>query len=335
MSPMLAQLGLDKNIEILTRAHVVGSSPTGNGYLVRIKQKPRFVDSQKCVACGLCETRCPANNTGLSRKHDKKGRAIYLPAINGVPRGYAIDENICLFFKDGSCRLCERVCPKGAVNLNAPSKEMEIEVQGVILAPGASLVDPGPLSQLGYNTLEDVLTSLEFEALMNPGSVTQGKIIRPSSGSTPRSIAWIQCVGSRQTNLLDRPYCSGICCTAAIKQALTAKHLLGPNLDCHIYFTDVMTHQKGAERYYQNALASGVRFIRSRPFGVTRLTSGSLAIETYSPAKGRMVREYDMVVLSTGLEIGRQIRRLAHTFGIETDCFGFNLSGKLESEATT
>ncbi len=332
---MLAQLGQDKNIEILTRAQVLESRPVSDGYVVRIRQKPRYVDSVRCVGCGLCEAKCPASNTVVSSFYDKKRVAIYQPAVNGIPRGYVVDEAACLFFKDGSCRICERLCPKGAIDLGASPKEMAIEVQGVILAPGASPFNPTALSRYGYGALKDVVTTIEFEALINPGGVTGGRIVRPSDGTSPKRIAWIQCVGSRQTNPVNRPYCSSVCCTVSIKQALVARQLIRPAPDTDIYFIDIMAHQKGAERYYQCAQESGVRFVNSRPSGVILKKSGGLAIETYSQADGRRTREYDLVVLSVGLEAGRGIKELAQIFGIETDCFGFNMPLLLGAEHTS
>ncbi len=334
MSPMLAQLGQASNIEIVTRAHVVDSRLEGGKYRVRIRQRPRYVDPAKCVACGMCAKKCPALETVVSSFYDRRQPAIYLPSMNAVPRGYVIKEEVCLFFKDGSCRECEKICPKEAINLEQNIKEMEFDCQGIILAPGASTFDPQVLRRYGYGQLKDVVTNMEFENLLNPGGPTLGRIRRPSNGKSPRSIAWIQCVGSRQINIVNRPYCSSVCCSVAIKQAITARQLLDPAPETDIYFIDIRTYQKGAERYFRNARDRGVNFINSRPYGVV-LQDNRLAIDTYVPSKGKVRRLYDMVVLSSGIQIGEDLKRLAWKFGLDTDEFGFNFSRKPEVEATT
>ncbi len=330
---MLAQLGLTPNIEIVTRAQITDCKLEEGKYRIRIRQRPRYVDPAKCVACGMCEEKCPVFETQVSYFRDKKRAAIYLPSMNAVPRGYVIREEACLFFKDGSCRECEKICPKKAINLRQNTKEMELDCQGVILAPGASTFDPHALGRYGYGQFEDVVTNMEFEGLLNPGGPTFGKIKRPSDGKSPQAIAWIQCVGSRQINPVNRPYCSSICCSVAIKQAVTARQLLNPAPKTDIYFIDVRTHQKGAERYFRNARNRGVNFINTRPYGVI-FQDGRLAIEAYLPSKGKIRRLYDMIVLSTGFLIKENLKQLAWKFGLETDEFGFNFSQRPEVEAT-
>ncbi len=332
---MLAQLGLTQNIEIITKAEVVECSHEQDIYKVRIRQNPRYVDPAKCVSCGLCEKKCPVFETPLSPFYDRKRPAIHLPAMNAVPRGYVIDEKACLFFRDGSCRICERVCPKGAVNLQQNAKEMELDCQGIILSPGADSFVPDALERYGYGRLRDVVSNMEFESLLDPGGPTLGKIRRPSDGRTPLSIAWIQCVGSRQLAPVNRPYCSSVCCSAAIKQALTAKQLIEPAPKTDIFFMDIRTHQKGSERFYRNAREKGVNFINSRPHGVCLMDDGSLVIDTYSPSEGRKSRLYDMVVLSTGLFAGKALRDISWKFGLDCDQFGFNQSPGPQVEATT
>ncbi len=335
MSPTLAQLSLSKNIEIITKAQVIECSQGEENFHIRIRQKPRYVDPARCVSCGLCEKKCPVYVT-LSPFHDKTRSAIYLPSNNGIPRGYVIDENECLFVKEGSCRICERVCPKGAINLDQNPKEMEIECSGVVLAQGLTPYIPKELSRFGYGILKNVVTNIEFENLLNPAGITKGKIKRPSDGREPESIAWIQCIGSRQTNIVKRPYCSGICCSAAIKQAITAKHILGRELKADIYYIDIRTYQKGAERYFIQAHEKGVNFVNSRPFGVCLSEDDKIAIKFFSTqTKDKTLAAYDMVVLSTGLFIDKEIERLSWQFGIETDEFGFNKSIFPEVEKTS
>ncbi len=335
MSPMLAQLGHNSSIEILTKCDIISSTYEKRGYKVRIRQRPRYVDPLKCVECGLCSKKCPVSKTLMSPFYDKKRAAIYLPSINAIPRGFVIDEKVCLYFQDGSCRICERICPKGAIHLDQNAKEMELDVQGIVFSPGTSAYKPDQLKHYGYGELKDVVTNMEFESLLNPLGVSHGMIRRPSDGEIPKRIAWIQCVGSRQTKGVYRPYCSSVCCSVAIKQAVTARQLLEPPPDTDIFYMDIRTHQKGAERYFRSAQAKGVNFICSRPYGVRLERNGKLAIDVFSHVNGHKRCLYDMIVLSTGLFVTKDTTELAWKLGLETDDFGFNLSPRPEPEGTT
>ena len=317
----MAQLGINENIEILARSTIIEATQDRRGLRVRIRTRPRFVIPEKCIGCGCCEEVCPKIVTNATSKHDTTRKAIYLPAPQGIPPGYVIDEKACLFFNNQACGLCQEACPRQAVDLSQEPREFEIRVQAAILAPGAEPFHPAGLSSYGYGRYADVITTLEMEGMLSPSGPTKGELLRPSDGRVPRRIAWIQCIGSRQQ---DRPYCSSVCCMAAVKQAFSIRQALQPAPDTHIFYMDIRAHQKWAERYLRRAQDQGVQLRPSRVHLVSQAGDGSLRLRVWQGSGlGARDETFDMVVLSVGLAPSPAASRLMNTFGIETNRFGF------------
>ncbi len=321
----MAQLGMNKNIEILTRSSVLDVQQDNRDFLLRVRSNPRFVIPEKCIGCGLCEDVCPENITSLSHKYDKLKKAIYLPSPTAIPRGYVIDAKSCAFFTNRACGKCAKICPRHAIDLNQAPQEFEVRVAAVILSPGATLFDPRALPSFGYNNLKNVVTTLEMESLLSPATPDLEGLKRLASNSrTPAKIAWIQCVGSRQTNVVDRPFCSSICCMASIKQALSLRQMLVPEPEVSIFYIDVRAHQKGAERYLRLAVKAGVRLIPSRIHFLEEVQGEKIRITAWTDSGKRLREIYDMVVLSCGLGSPEELGRLSTLFGVETSRYGFS-----------
>lgn len=195
----------------------------------------------------------------------------------------------------------------------------------VILAPGYKPFDPSPYDFYGYKKIGDVVTSLEYERLLSAGGPCMGHLKRPSDNREPRRIAWIQCVGSRSTNRCTHAYCSSVCCMYAIKQALvTAEHLTGDGLQQSIFYMDIRSPGKEFERFYEDARAKGVNFVRARPHSIDPGPDGHGVRLRYTTEAGEtLVEDFDMTVLSVGLEAPSDARQIADTFGIQLDEFGF------------
>ncbi len=281
----------------------------------------------KCIACGLCAEKCPKKVSDGFNADLNLRKAIYVPYAQAVPLKYAIDAANCIYFKNGKCRACEKLCPSGAINFNDSGKHIGLKVGSIILAPGFSAFDPAPLDYYGWQSHADVVTALQFERILSATGPYGGHLVRPSStpakagqARPPQKIAWLQCVGSRDVNRCNHPYCSSVCCMVAVKQALMAKgHSAGP-LDCAIFYMDMRTQGKDFDRYCDAARRSGVRFIRSRVHTVTPVAGSADLGLRYITEQGGIAEEvFDMVVLSTGLQIAPQTADLAARLGIRLD----------------
>ncbi|MCL5406394.1 MAG: CoB--CoM heterodisulfide reductase iron-sulfur subunit A family protein [Deltaproteobacteria bacterium] len=326
LSPKLVECGRHLNIRLMTMSEVEKVEGEAGSFVVSVREKPRFVDAEKCVACGICAEKCPKKvkdsfNEGLAFR-----KAAYVKYPQAVPLKYLIDDENCIFFKNGKCRACEKFCPTGAIDFNQKEKVHRIEVGSVVLAPGFKSFDPAPFDTYGYGKYPNVVTSLEFERILSASGPFEGHLERPSDRKVPKKIAWLQCVGSRDSHQYAHGYCSGVCCMYAIKEAVIAKEHAKEGLDTAIFFMDMRTYGKDFERYYDRAREeAGVRFIRSRVHTIAQAAPGSddLRIEYVDEAGTMQAEIFDMVVLSIGLEVSDKSRALAERIGIELDSGGF------------
>jgi heterodisulfide reductase subunit A len=308
-------------VELLTLSEVIAVSGEQGNFDIQVRKNPRYVDMDKCIACGLCAEKCPKKvsdefNMGVSQR-----KAAYIKYGQSVPLKYAIDDRHCIYLTRGKCRACAKFCPTGAINFNDQAQVVTRKVGAVILAPGYTPFDPGAFDFYGYGQISDVVTSLEYERLLSASGPCMGHLVRPSDRREPQRIAWIQCVGSRNTNHSNNGYCSSVCCMYAIKQALvTAEHVSGTELSQTIFYMDIRSHGKEFDRFYEGARQKGVRFMRARPHSIEPGPGGAGVSMRYTTEEGRTIRElFDMAVLSVGLEAPRDCQVLAERFGIELD----------------
>lgn len=292
---------------------------------VKIIQYPRYVDMAKCIACGLCAEKCP---TKVDSEYDAglaKRKSIHVKYAQAVPLKYVIDPVNCIFLTKGKCKVCEKLCPAKAILFEDKERELTIEVGAIIIAPGCEVFKPEVYDLYGYQRSPNIVTSLEFERMLSASGPLGGHLVRASDKKEPRKIAWIQCVGSRDIHPGARSYCSAVCCTYAIKEALVAKEHSKDFLDTAIFFIDMRTYGKDFERYYNRAREeAGVRFIKSR---ITHLLpireTGDLLIR-YIDEGGRRIEEtFDIVVLSVGLTVSREASELAQRLGLQLDAHHF------------
>ncbi|MCE5244541.1 MAG: CoB--CoM heterodisulfide reductase iron-sulfur subunit A family protein [Syntrophobacteraceae bacterium] len=338
LSPKLVEGGRHLNIRLMTMAEVEALEGDAGHFTVTVRTQPRFIDENKCIACGVCAEKCPkkvedAFNEGLGQR-----KAAYVKYPQAVPLKYAIDKDNCIYFKNGKCRACEKFCPAGAVDFNQQEQQHRIEVGSIILAPGFKPFAPQVYDTYGYGRYPNVITSTQFERILSASGPFEGHLARPSDRKEPRKIAWLQCVGSRDIHKGDNGYCSGVCCMYAIKEAVIAKEHSKSDLDTAIFFMDMRTYGKEFERYYNRAKdETGVRFIRSRVHSIAPAGKGSddLAIE-YADESGASHSEvFDMVVLSVGLEVAKDVTGLAGRLGVELDAHGFATGSAFSPVATS
>jgi len=249
-----------------------------------------------------------------------------------VPLKYAIDPEYCIKLTKGKCGNCEKVCPAGAINYEDKKKDITLQVGAIVLAQGGETFDPSVHDTFGYNKYPNIITSLEFERILSASGPYGGHLVRPSDKKEPEKIAWLQCIGSRDEHLGARGYCSAVCCTYAVKEAMLAKEHSKTGLDTAIFYIDIRTNGKDFERYYNRAKDElGVRFIKSKVTAIPPVDETGRHLIRYIDESGkRCEEEFDMVVLSVGLGVTKEGVELANRLGIELNHYSYASTSSFE-----
>jgi len=322
LAPKMSECARHPKIKIHIKSSVTNIDGEPGDFLVKITEQAKYVDPEKCVACGLCEEKCPVKvEDEFDMKLRKRG-AISRYFLQSIPSEYTIDKTKCLFLNKGVCRICEKVCPANAVNFEDKDKEIELKVGSVIVSTGIDAFDPIGFGHFGYKRFPNVVTSLEFERILSASGPFGGHVLRASDKKEPKSIAFIQCVGSRDESI-EHNYCSSACCMFAIKEAIIAKeHMKG--LQASIFYMDIRAYGKDFDKYYEKAKGQyKVDFIKSKVSEISEKANGNLVLR-YVMENGEIrFNEFDMVVLSIGLQPRGNIRELADKLGIKLNEFGF------------
>ncbi len=310
---------------MLTLTEVDSVSGEQGNFEVKLIRHPRYVDMEKCIACGLCAEKCPKK---VANEYDaglNKRKAAYVQYAQAVPLKYALDPEHCIFIIRGKCKACEKFCPADAIIFGDQQKEFSLNVGAVILSVGSQTFDPAAYDTFGYSKSDNIVTSLEFERILSASGPYGGHLVRPSDKSEPEKIAWLQCVGSRDTHIGARGYCSGVCCTYAVKEAILAKEHSHNGLDAAIFYIDMRTFGKDFEQYYNKAEQDmGVRFIKSRITHVEPMGENGKHLVRYVDGSGKsMAEDFDIVVLSVGLGVNDQAVILAQKLDIGLNQYNF------------
>jgi heterodisulfide reductase subunit A len=325
ISPAFLDHNLHPNIEILVNTNLINVAGFAGDFTVTLRHRPTYVDTKRCINCGLCAAACPVSlpspfQAGLSPR-----KAIYKMAPRALPDAYVVDK----VPRCETCRRCESICPTKAVDLDEKDIERDVHVSAIILSLGYELADATEFDELGYGRYPNVVHSMQYERLASRSGPTEGIVMRPSDGKIPQCIAWIQCVGSRTEKY---PYCSSICCMYATKQAMLSKQHspLGADVHCQIFMMDERAFNKEFNAYYEQAQKEyDVTYTRCRVSIIREDPETHNLILRYPGQDGKVTEEqFDMVVLSVGARPPSDARDLADLLRIELNPYGFCATDK-------
>jgi heterodisulfide reductase subunit A len=322
-SPKFVECNRHPNIEILTYTEVDRVEGEAGDFKVTLIKKPRYIIESKCTGCTTCVEYCPVKVPDPFNQDISKNKAVHIYFSQAIPLVTYIDES-CLYLKEKKCRICAAVCKTGAIDFNQTAEKVEVKVGAIVLSPGFEPFDPKLRDEYGYGKMENVVTSLDYERLLCATGPYEGEIRRASDKKHPHKIAWIHCVGSRQVIPGGNSYCSAVCCTYTQKQVILTKDH-DAEAECTVFHNDIRSYGKDFERFYQRAeKLPGIRFIRSYvAIGKEIPESKNVTIRYSTTEEGVKEEEFDMVVLSIGLNPPADVKNLANQFGIELNSHGF------------
>jgi len=324
LAPKMIECLRHPNIEMLTYSEVKEIAGSAGNFVAKVVRKPRFIDPNKCTGCGECTEKCPVRVASEFDMGMGKRKAIFLVFPQAVPRVALIDKDNCLFFQKGVCKICEKLCQAHAITFDQKAEEIMLNVSSVILATGVKSWNPTSISEYGYGRHENVLLSLEFERLINASGPTHGELLRPSDGKKPRTIVFIQCVGSRSERE-GFPYCSSVCCMYATKEAILIREH-NPECAVHILYLDLRVFGKRFQEFVTRAKEEwGVNYVNGRASVVIEdPVTQNLLVRYENVAEGRIEELWaDLIVLCPALTPREDNKVLAKAFGIELDEHGF------------
>ena len=320
----MTDVGRHPRIKLYTMSEVVDVKGFVGNFDVRILKRARYVDEKECTACGECIPVCPVVrpdefNLGLSSR-----RAIFTPFPQAVPSAYVININECLGHNPSVCAKCIEACDKDCINFHMSDEEIVENVGSIIVATGLEVYDPTELDEYGYTRFENVLTSLEFERLINAGGPTKGEVVRPTDRKRPQSIGFVQCVGSRSARKGSN-YCSNVCCMNTIKSTLMLKEHY-PDIDIKVFYIDIRAFGKGFEDLYRRSRRLGVQYLRGLPGKVEETPDQTLRVAVENTATGRLkIHHLDMLVLALGIKPASSTQKLEEMLGLQLTPDGFFL----------
>jgi len=311
------------NIELMTYCEVSEVSGYIGNFNVKVKKKAKYVDWDACTGCGTCIDKCPSKkikdefNFGMSLR-----TAIHKVFPQAVPGKPYIDAANCTKLTKDKCGVCEKICPTKAIRFNDQDEYVNVAVGAIVMATGYDLFDwKSAYGEYGYGKYPDVINSLEFERMVSAGGCSAGKIIRPSDGKEPKSVAFIKCVGSRD-DTKGKTYCSRACCMYTAKHAYQVKDKIAES-EAYVFYMDVRTAGKGYEEFYQRSLNAGAKYIRGR---VSKIypRGNKLILKSEDTLLGMPLEvEADLVVLATAMVPSAGSGELAKTIGFSVDKDGF------------
>jgi heterodisulfide reductase subunit A len=295
-TPKMSAVAHHPNIQILTNTEVEGIESIDGMHRVRLLQKPTYVNFDKCIGCRLCEYACDTEYPDPFEEGLGTVRAIAVPFTNAIPQKAVLDAEHC-----GTCGTCARVCPTDAIEFDQQPRNLTIRTDAVIIASGFQLNAMTVKPQYNARHSKNIVSPLMLERLLAPHG-PYGRVLRPSDGKIPASVAFVQCAGSRDQSI-GVSYCSRVCCMYSIKQAMLLSGSL-PLADITIYYMDIRAFGKGYEQFFQNAKAMGISFVRGKVARIDPVDGGDLSVHVESTEDAEnplQEHRHDLVVLAQGM----------------------------------
>ncbi|MDR2168181.1 MAG: CoB--CoM heterodisulfide reductase iron-sulfur subunit A family protein [Clostridiales bacterium] len=323
LTPKMVDCASHDKINILTYSQIEKIEGFVGNFTATIRKKARSVCMEKCTGCGDCWNKCPVKkipdefNTGLSNR-----TAIYIPFAQALPLVPAIDREHCIKFKTGKCGLCQTVCQPGAIDFELQDEFATEKYGAIVVATGFEVIELGKFGEFGYDN-PDVITSMEFERITHGAGPTGGELVRLSDGRKPKSITFIQCVGSRDITERGKPYCSKICCMYTAKHSILIKDKY-PDIDVNIFYIDMRTPGKAYDEFYRRSEEDfGVRYIKGQVGRVMDM-GDHLAISGVDLLDNvKLELKTDMVILATAIQPATGIKPLASMLSASIDTNNF------------
>lgn len=326
LTPKMVDVAKHPNINLLTNAEVTSVNGFVGNYEVSVLKKPRYVDKNKCVGCELCTEVCPVKipdkfNESLSQTH-----AISIYSSHAVPKVVIINPNHCLRLKYDKdiCGKCLEVCEAKAINFEQQPEAIQLKIGAFLIAVGSEVFDASKMPEYGYGCFHNVISNIEFERVSDASGPTGGKILRPENGEPPKTIVFIQCVGSRDKRFHE--YCCRVGCMVSLKQAILAREKLGKNVNIYICFNDLRAFGKGYEEFYRRARDLDINFIAGLPSEIHNAVNGSLYFDVYDRGINKLLEMHsDLVVLANGLVPSSDLGKISELFHVSRSADGFLL----------
>ena len=312
LTPKMVEAAQNEKIKIYAYSEVEDVKGFVGNFNVKIRRKARYVKEDICTGCGLCTEKCPQKkvpnefNLGMDNR-----RAIYIPFAQAVPKVATIDAAYCTKFKTGKCGVCAKVCTANAIDYDQKDEIIEEKYGAIVAATGFNPIEVDKYDEFAYSKSPDVVTSLEYERLMNAAGPTSGTLLRPSDGKHPHTIVFVQCVGSRSDDGCGKPYCSKVCCMYTAKHAMLTREKY-PDTDVYVFYIDVRTPGKNFDEFYRRAVEQyGVHYIKGM-VGKVAPHNGKLEVQASDLISNEQIHiDADMVVLAAAIEPDKSARSLA------------------------
>jgi heterodisulfide reductase subunit A len=314
------------NIKLLTNAEVTNVKGFVGNYEVSVLKKPRYVDEDKCVGCELCTEVCPVKVPDKFNESLSQTRAISIYSPHAVPKVAIINPNQCLRLKYNKdvCGKCLEVCEAKAINFEQQPETIQLKVGAIVIAVGSEVFDASKTPEYGYGRFPNVISNIEFERISDASGPTSGKILCPKNGEPPKTIVFIQCVGSRDKRFNE--YCCRVGCMVSLKQAILAREKLGKNVGIYICFNDLRAFGKGYEEFYRRARDLSINFVAGLPSEIHSAVDGSLYFDVYDRGTNKLFEMHsDLVVLANGLVPSSDLGKITELFHASRSADGFLL----------